>query len=116
MFRRTVIAAACILGLAAGAEAAVLSTPVLLVDDGFMSCLVSNVSDKDTSVRIEVISYGGLTLADSGPITLPAGRTDGQSAFEAARCKFTVSSTNVVRAHGTVYTSGIGSTASAEAR
>jgi hypothetical protein len=120
MFRRIgkklIVATACVLGLGAGAEAAVLSTPLLLVGSGFMSCLASNVSDKPTTLRIEVVSYNGVTVADSGQITLPAGQTDGQSAFENARCRFTVSSTNAVRAHGTVNEAGIGSTSSVEAK
>ena len=114
--KKLALATAFVLGLSAGVEAAVLSTPVLLVDTGFMSCLISNVSTGDTRVRIEVISYAGVTLYDSNEITLPAGRTDGGSATEDARCRFTVGSKNAVRAHGTVYQGGVGSTSSVEAR
>jgi hypothetical protein len=95
----------------------VLYTPALLVSPGtFMSCLISNVSDRDTTVRIEVLGFNGDTLADSNEITLAAGQSDGQSAFETARCKVTVRSRNAVRAHGTVNQGGIGSTSSAEAK
>ena len=112
------LAMTCVLGLGAGAQASVLQTPVLLVSDGntFMSCLISNVSSGDTRVRIEVISYTGDTLYDSDEITLPAGRTDGGSATENARCRFTVGSKNAVRAHATVSQFGVGSTSSVEAR
>jgi hypothetical protein len=79
MFRRIgkkmVLATAGVLGLSASVEAAVLSTPVLLVDSGrFMSCLISNVSDRDTTVRVEVISFTGAPLADSGQVTLAGSR------------------------------------------
>jgi hypothetical protein len=114
---KLVLAAGCVLVLGAAVEAAVLSTPVLLVDTGrFMSCLISNLSDRDTTVRIEVIGYSGATLADSGEITLPAGQSDGQSGYDHARCRFTVSNKAAVRAHATVYQSGVGSTSSVEAR
>jgi len=114
--KRLVLATACVLGLGAGVEAAVLSTPVLLVDGSFISCFVSNVSTGDTRVRIEVISYNGDTLYDTDEITLAAGQSYGGSATEAARCKFTVGSKNAVRAHATVNQPGVGSTSSVEAR
>jgi hypothetical protein len=110
------LATACVLGLGGAVQAAVLSTPLLLVSTGaFMSCLVSNVSDRDTTIRIEVLGYFGAPLADSGEITLKAGETDGQSAYEHARCRFTVGAKKAVRAHATVYHSGVGSTSSVEA-
>ena len=97
--KKLVLATACVFGLGRSVQAAVLSTPALLVSSGnFMSCLISNVSDRDTTVRIEVLSFDGDVLADSNEITLAAGQTDGQSGFETARCKFTVSNQNVVRA------------------
>jgi hypothetical protein len=117
MFRRILLVTACVLGLSASVEAAVLATPLLLVAEGrFMSCLISNVSDHDTTVRIEVFSFTGVPLADSGLVTLGAGQTDGQSAYENARCKFTVQATKSVRAHGTVNESGVGSVSSVEAK
>lgn len=113
---RLVLGTACVLGLATGVEAAVLSTPLLLVDGNFISCFVSNVSSGDMRVRIEVVSYNGGILNDSGEIMLAAGQTDGRSATENARCRFTVASKNAVRAVGTVNQSGVGSTSTVEAR
>ena len=115
--KKLVLAAACVLGLSSGVGATVLSTPVLLVSSNtFMSCLISNVSDRDTTVRIEVLGFYGNVLADSDEITLKAGESDGQSAYETARCRFTVANKNAVRAHGSVNHGGIGSTSSVEAK
>ncbi len=117
--RRLALAAACFLGLGGAAQAAVLTTPVVLVSPSggtFMSCLVSNVSEHAITVRIEALDFHGATLADSGQITLPAGQSDGQSAYENARCRFTVGSRTAVRAHATVHHAGVGTTSSVEAR
>ena len=116
--KRLVLALACVLGLTGVAQAdAVLTTPVLLVSSNtFMSCLISNVSDRKTTVRIEVINFNGVTLDDSDEITLEAGQSDGRSGYETARCRFTVGNKNAVRALATVNDGGIGSTSSVEAR
>ena len=113
---RFMVVAAFVLGLAGAVDAAVLTTPPLLVGSNiFMSCLVSNVSDKKTTVRIEVLGFYGDVLDDSGEITLEAGASDGRSGYETARCRFTVDNKNAVRALATVNHPGIGSTSSIEA-
>jgi hypothetical protein len=81
-----------------------------------MSCFVSNVSARETTARIEVIGFTGAVIHDTGEFTLAPGETNGASATENARCKFTVRSKNAIRAHGTVNHAGIGSTSSVEAR
>ena len=78
--------------------------------------------------RITVTNQGpvGITSAQvvdtveptcqTGPFTLAAGQSDGQSGFENARCSFTVGNAKAVRAHGTLYESGVGSVSSVEAK
>jgi hypothetical protein len=117
--RKLVLATTCVLGLSGGGEAAELFTPFLLISPGnsFMSCLVSNVSRHDTTVRIEAFSLSGDSLGDTEEIVLPAGETGFiHVARDHARCKFTVRTKNDVRAHGTVFQTGVGSTSSAEAK
>jgi len=116
--KKLVLATTCVLGLSGGGEAAELFTPLLLVSPGnFMSCVISNVSDRATTVRIEAFSLSGVSLGDSEEIVLPAGETSFiHVAVDHARCKFTVQTKNDVRAHGTVFQTGIGSTSSAEAK
>ena len=114
---KLVMAMAGVLALTGAVEAAVMTTPVLLVGTNiFMSCMISNVSDKRTKVRIEVIGFYGDVLDDSGEITLEPGVSDGRSATEHARCRFTVDNKNAVRAMATVNQPGIGSTSVVEAR
>ncbi len=115
--KKLVLATTCVLGLSGGGEAAELFTPFLLMSPGntFLACVVSNVSTRDTTVRIEALSFSGASLNDSGEIVLPAGETSALNAPDNARCKFTVQTKNDVRAHGTVYQTGVGSTSSAEA-
>jgi len=115
--KKLVLVTAWVLGSSAALEAAVLATPVVLVGENhFLSCLISNVSDRETTIRVEVFSFTGTPLADSGMVTLAAGQSDGQSGFENARCKFTVGNAKAVRAHGTLYESGVGSVSSVEAK
>lgn len=114
---KLVMATAGVLALTGAVEAAVMTTPVLLVGTNiFMSCMISNVSDKRTKVRIEVIGFYGDVLDDSGEITLEPGVSDGRSGYETARCRFTVDNKNAVRAIATVNHPGVGSTSSVEAR
>lgn len=115
--RKLVLATTCVLGLSGAGEAAELFTPLLLISPGnSISCVVSNVSERDTTVLIEAFSLSGASLG-SGEIVLPAGETGAiHVAVEHARCKFTVQNRNDVRAHGTVYHTGVGSTSSAEAK
>jgi len=115
--KKLVLATTCVLGLSGGGEAAELFTPFLLMSPGntFLACVVSNVSDHDTTVRIETFNFFGVSDGDSGEIVLPAGETSALNAPDSARCKFTVQTKNDVRAHGTVYQTGVGSTSSAEA-
>lgn len=115
--KKLVLATTCVLGLSGGGEAAELFTPFLIMSPGntFLACVVSNVSNRDTTVRIEALSFSGVSLNDSGESVLPAGETSTLNAPDSARCKFTVQTKNDVRAHVTVYQTGIGSTSSAEA-
>lgn len=115
--RTLVLATTCVLGLSGGGEAAELFTPLLLISPGnAISCVVSNVSERDTPVLIEAFSLSGASLG-SGEIVLPAGETAAiHVATEHARCKFTIPTKSAVRAHGTVYHTGVGSTSSAEAK
>ncbi|SRR6266542_2874160 len=116
--KKLVLATTCVLGLSGGGEAAELFTPFLVISPGntALSCVVSNVSDHDTTVRIETFNFFGVSDGDSGEIVLPAGETTVASVgVESARCKFTVQNKNDVRAHGTVLQTGVGSTSSAEA-
>src|SRR5262245_12247959 len=118
--RKLVLGTTFALGLSGGGEAAELFTPILLLSPGktFIACVVSNVSDRDTTVKIESFNYSGDSMGDSGdtPVVLPAGATTQISvALDHARCKFTVPSRNSVRAHGTVLQTGVGSVTSAPA-
>jgi hypothetical protein len=115
-----ILATACVLGLSGGSEAAELFTPMLFLALGASSvvCSVSNVSDRDTTVRIEAFGSTGNDLGSSGdtPTVLPAGQTlQILVALDHARCKFTVANKSSVRAHGAVYQSGVGSIATAPA-
>jgi len=114
--KKLALAMAFVTGLSGSVEAAELYTPLLLVATGnFMSCLVSNVGKRATTARIEVFSFSGALLYDSGQFPLAAGETNGASGFEDARCKFTVGSKNV-RAHAAVHDATLGSVGSAAAR
>src|SRR6266545_5376964 len=89
--KKLVLATTCVLGLSGGGEAAELFTPFLVISPGntALSCVVSNVSDHDTTVRIETFNFFGVSDGDSGEIVLPAGETTVASVgVESARCKF----------------------------
>jgi len=117
--KTVVLATTFVLGLTASASAAELFTPMLFLAGGdAVVCTVSNVSDRATTVRIEAFGMSGNDLGSSGdtPSVLPAGEsTQILVALEHARCKFTVASRTSVRAHGSVFQSGVGSIATAPA-
>jgi hypothetical protein len=118
--KKLVLATTFVLGLSGAGEAAELFTPLLHLSVGQTSiaCVVTNVSDRDMTVKIEAFSSTGADLGSTGddPVTLSAGATTQiLVAVDHARCKFTVPNRNRVRAHGTVFQSGVGSTASAPA-
>src|SRR5262245_4398174 len=116
--RNLVLATTCVLGLSGGGEATELSTPLLLISPGHstISCVVSNVSERATTVLIEAFSLTGGDLG-SGELDLAAGETGAiHVAVDHARCKFTVQNKDNVRAYGTVYQTGVGSISSAEAK
>src|SRR5262245_49398721 len=115
-----VLATTCVLGLSGGGEAAELFTPLLVLSPGKSSiaCVVSNVSDRETTVKIEAFGYSGDGMGDSGdtPVVLPAGETTQISVgLDHARCKFTVPNKSSVRAHGIVLQTGVGSVTSTPA-
>jgi hypothetical protein len=115
-----VLATTFVLGLSGAGEASTLFTPLLHLSPGQTSivCVVSNVSDRDMTVKIEAFSSTGADLGSTGddPVPLSAGATTQiLVAVDHARCKFTVPSRNRVRAHGAVFQPGVGSTTSAPA-
>src|SRR5262249_14425149 len=117
--KKLLMATTFVLGLSGGGEAAELFTPILFLATGSsVVCSVSNVSERDTTVRIEAFGFTGNDLGSSGdvPTLLPAGRTfQILVAVDHARCKFTVPNKSSVRAHGSVFQSGVGTIATAPA-
>ena len=117
--RKLVLATTFVLGLNGAGEAVELFTPILFLATGSsVVCSVSNVSDRDTMVRIEAFSSTGRDLgsSDDVPTVLPAGQTQQiLVAVDHARCKFTVEKKSSIRAHGSVFQSGVGSIATAPA-
>ena len=117
---KLVLATTCVLGLSVGGEAAELFTPLLVLSPSksTIACVVSNVSDSDTTVKIEAFGYSGDDMGSTGddPVVLRAGATTQiVVAIDHARCKFTVPNKNKVRAYGAVLQTGVGSVGITEA-
>ena len=71
---------------------------------GLLGCRVTNLRSTPLSVVVEARSYAG-TLAQSVPIALSPGHTDGLDISGAAYCDFVVSgSRSTVRASATYFT------------
>ena len=118
--KKLVLATTFVLGLSGAGEAAELFTPMLFLALGSSSivCVVTNVSDRATEVRIEAFGATGNDLGSSGDTLspLPVGESlQILVAVDHARCKFTVPNKSSVRAHGAVFQSGAGTIATAPA-
>src|SRR5262245_18830516 len=118
--RNLALATTCVLGLSGAGEATELFTPLIVLSPTHSSiaCVVSNLSDRETTVKIEAFSYTGDSMGDSGdtPVVLPAGETTQIGVgLDHARCKFTVPSKSSVRAHGMLIQPGVGSVLSVPA-
>ena len=118
--RNLALATTCVLGLSGASEAAELFTPLIVLSPSHSSiaCVISNLSDRETTVKIEAFGYSGDSMGDSGdtPVVLAAGETTQISVgVDHARCKFTVPNKSSVRAHGILVQSGVGSVLSAPA-